>query len=117
MRNCSGAMRAWVIGLDCVFDDGRRAWVRRGDPAPVRVPAVERLVNWATTALQGQVAIPRHEGVRKESSGYALAAWADTGELLDLLIGSEGTLALFVQLELALEARPVARWAGQWWQA
>jgi FAD/FMN-containing dehydrogenase len=101
-----GAMRAWVIGLDCVFEDGSRAWLRRGEPAPARIPAVERLLAWGATALQGDAAIPRRPGVRKESSGYALAAWAGSGELVDLLVGSEGTLALFVQLELALERRP-----------
>ena len=101
-----GSMRAWVIGLECVFDDGSRAWVRRGEPAPARVPAVARLLTWGATALQGEAAIPRRPGVRKNSSGYALAAWADSGELVDLLVGSEGTLALFVQMELALEPRP-----------
>jgi FAD/FMN-containing dehydrogenase len=44
----------------------------------------------------------RHAGVRKESSGYATAAYARSYELVDLLVGSEGTLALFVGVELAL---------------
>jgi FAD/FMN-containing dehydrogenase len=46
--------------------------------------------------------------VRKESSGYALAAYAESGELLDLLVGSEGTLAVFIGLEVALAPRPGA---------
>ena len=29
-----GAMRPWVSGLDCVFDDGARGALRRGVPAP-----------------------------------------------------------------------------------
>ncbi|HEY0776908.1 MAG TPA: FAD-linked oxidase C-terminal domain-containing protein, partial [Gemmatirosa sp.] len=45
---------------------------------------------------------------RKESSGYALATWARTGELVDLFVGSEGTLALFVGVELALGPLPGA---------
>jgi FAD/FMN-containing dehydrogenase len=48
----------------------------------------------------------RHPGVIKESSGYGLADYAESGELVDLLVGSEGTLAFFVELELALT--PVA---------
>jgi FAD/FMN-containing dehydrogenase len=40
--------------------------------------------------------------VRKESSGYGLAAYAESGELVDLLVGSEGTLVLIVGLELRL---------------
>jgi FAD/FMN-containing dehydrogenase len=45
--------------------------------------------------------IASHE-LRKNSSGYALAEYAESGELVDLLVGSEGTLALFVGVELAL---------------
>jgi len=43
-----------------------------------------------------------HAGVHKDSSGYAIADYARSGELVDLLVGSEGTLALFVGIELAL---------------
>jgi FAD/FMN-containing dehydrogenase len=48
--------------------------------------------------------------VRKESSGYGLADWAsgDTEDLVDLLVGSEGTLAIFVGLELILQEIPAA---------
>jgi FAD/FMN-containing dehydrogenase len=38
--------------------------------------------------------------VCKNSSGYALDAFARSGELVDLLVGSEGTLAVFVGVEL-----------------
>ncbi|NUO95572.1 MAG: hypothetical protein HOQ14_13895, partial [Gemmatimonadaceae bacterium] len=36
------------------------------------------------------------------SSGYGLAAYSDSGDLIDLLVGSEGTLVLIVGLELRL---------------
>src|SRR5438128_1048221 len=29
-----GSMRPWVLALDCVFEDGSRATVRRGEPPP-----------------------------------------------------------------------------------
>jgi FAD/FMN-containing dehydrogenase len=77
-----GSMRPWVTSLDCVFHDGARLVVRRGDPAPPHVGPIERLA------------------VRKNSSGYAFG-----GDFIDLLVGSEGTLALFVGLELALDVR------------
>jgi FAD/FMN-containing dehydrogenase len=48
---------------------------------------------------------PRHEGVRKESSGYAIAAAAESGDLVDILVGSEGTLAFFTAVELRLAPR------------
>ena len=97
-----GATRAWVTALDCVFDDGTRAEVRRGAPDPPGVPALARLAaaERAHPAAAG--------GVRKDSSGYALSDWIDSGELVELLVGSEGTLALFVGLELALVRRPGA---------
>ena len=97
-----GAMRPWVEALDCVFADGSRAEVRRGAPAP-DVEPVRRLLAAADALLAGERAAPsRHVGVRKESSGYGLAQYADSGDLVDLLVGSEGTLVLIVALELRL---------------
>lgn len=98
-----GAMRPWVLGMHCVFDDGTTAWVHRNLPLPT-VPAVARL-----QAALGQIRAhgnPEgliHRGVRKESSGYGVAAaLQEGGHLVDLLVGSEGTLALFTEVELAL---------------
>ncbi|MBC8086976.1 MAG: FAD-binding oxidoreductase, partial [Phycisphaerae bacterium] len=103
-----GATRPWVSGLECVFDDGTVAWVRREAPLPPRIPAVARLEQTlgllrAHTNATSLV----HHGVRKESSGYAIASYlqSDTntgGGLVDLLVGSEGTLAIFTQVELSL---------------
>jgi FAD/FMN-containing dehydrogenase len=95
-----GSMRRWVMALDCVFADGTRATVRRHAPPP-DVPALARAVSLALTPV-------RHAGVRKDSSGYAIADYLETGDLVDLLVGSEGTLALFVGLELALEPLPTS---------
>lgn len=97
-----GSMRAWVHALDCVFEDGSRAVVRRGAPPP-RVAAIDRFAAEVAPAVRAaRRESLAHAGVRKESSGYALADFARTGELVDLLVGSEGTLAVFVAIELAL---------------
>ncbi|MEO7456111.1 MAG: FAD-binding oxidoreductase, partial [Gemmatimonadaceae bacterium] len=97
-----GSMRPWVEALDCVFTDGSRAEVRRGAPAP-DVEPVRRLLAAATELIAAERLAPsRHAGVRKESSGYGLADYADSGELVDLLVGSEGTLVLVVGLEVRL---------------
>lgn len=98
-----GATRPWVRGLECVFDDGSVSWVHRDQPLPLHVPAVARLVR----ALEELRALPAaaltHAGVRKESSGYGVAAaLGPGGHLVDLLVGSEGTLALFTAVDLAL---------------
>lgn len=102
-----GATRAWVRGLDCVFADGTRAWVRRGEPRP-RVEALRAFHAEVSRDAMDRGARMTHTGVRKESSGYALADYARTGELVDLLVGSEGTLAVFVGLDLALAPLPAA---------
>lgn len=99
-----GSTRGWVRALVCVFDDGSCAEVRRGGPLPTHVPAVRRFVDDVAPALvEGERARrSEHLGVLKESSGYALADFANSADLIDLLVGSEGTLALFVGVELSL---------------
>jgi FAD/FMN-containing dehydrogenase len=103
-----GSTRPWIRALDCVFADGSRGEVRRGG-APPDVPLVRRFVaDVAPSLLVAERERPSiHDGVRKESSGYGLAAWARSGELVDLLVGSEGTLAIIVGVELALDPVPV----------
>jgi FAD/FMN-containing dehydrogenase len=63
------------------------------------MPALERFLEWSA-ARSGRA--DDHPGVCKESSGYALRSFETTGELVDLLVGSEGTLTLFVGIELDL---------------
>src|SRR6185312_594991 len=105
-----GPMRRWVRALDCVFADGRRAVVRRGAPPPTDVPAVQRLLADVVPAIaaRSRDVSSACAGVLKDSSGYALRDFAQSGELIDLLVGSEGTLALFVGIELALAPVPGA---------
>ena len=99
-----GATRPWVTGLHCVFDDGRAAWIRRGETPPLDIPAVARLVmSLESLRAHANIGSLSHAGVRKESSGYGIAAaLAPDGHLVDLLVGSEGTLAFFTEIELAL---------------
>lgn len=99
-----GATRVWVTAIHCVFDDGTSAWVSRESAPPAQLPAVARLMA-ALSAIGTYAAADSlyHAGVRKESSGYAIAeARSPGGHLVDLLVGSEGTLALFTEVELAL---------------
>src|SRR5690606_18383809 len=39
-----GAMRRWVSGVDCVFANGARAWVRRGEAPPDDIGPVGRFL-------------------------------------------------------------------------
>jgi FAD/FMN-containing dehydrogenase len=104
-----GAMRAWVVAAECVFANGERAIVRRGEnPDPLPHHAAEFLSSVAPSAAATSPDGFAHRGVRKESSGYAVGAFTQTGDLLDLIVGSEGTLCLITALELALDPVPPA---------
>jgi FAD/FMN-containing dehydrogenase len=102
-----GATRSWVRSLDCVFSDGSRARVTRGEAAP-NVPPIQNFlaraedirIDWAAAAAD-------HARLRKDSSGYALTRYFESGDLIDILVGSEGTLAIIVGVEVDLA--PVAK--------
>lgn len=104
-----GSVRRWVESLDVVLADGSRVATRRGetqrDPrlAAVLAPVDEMLAR-DRQAITG--AWPR---VRKNSSGYALAEYLASGDAVDLLVGSEGTLAVVVGAEVRLAPVPAAR--------
>ena len=102
-----GATRPWVVALDCVFEDGSRAWIRRGEDVP-EVPAIQRFLRDVAPRIRSGDGAYTHPGVIKDSSGYGLAAYGGSRDLVDLLVGSEGTLAIFVGIELALIERPGA---------
>ncbi|MFL5640672.1 MAG: FAD-binding oxidoreductase [Gemmatimonadaceae bacterium] len=103
-----GPTRPWVNAIDCVFSDGDRAVITRGEPAPKRIAAIGRFMR----EVHGEIVASDkrrpilHVGVRKESSGYAIHDYATDADLVDLLVGSEGTLAIIVGVQLRLS--PVA---------
>ncbi len=105
-----GPMRPWVQALHCVFDDSSAAEIRRGSAPPREIAAVDRFMRDAHDAIvRREHATPSvHRGVYKDSSGYATSAYAAGSDLVDLLVGSEGTLALFTDVELRLEPVPAA---------
>lgn len=102
-----GAMRRWVSAVDCTFADGSHAVVRRGAPLPAGAAALARWGAMAAGMRAAARALPPPL-TRKESSGYGVHDFAASGELVDLLVGSEGTLALFTAVELQLAPLPRA---------
>lgn len=97
-----GSTRRWVREVEAVLADGTRVRARRGVP-----PDDPRLTE-IDAALRAALA-PHRESieaswprVRKNSSGYALLEYLRSGDLVDLLVGSEGTLALLLSAEVAL---------------
>jgi FAD/FMN-containing dehydrogenase len=105
-----GATRAWVNALDCVFSDGDRAVITRGEPPPKRIDAINRFMR----DVHGDIVSSdkrrpiKHLGVRKEASGYAIHEYATRADLVDILVGSEGTLAILVSIQLNLAPVPAA---------
>src|SRR5436190_21195914 len=92
-----GSVRAWVDAVEIVEADGTARRVIRGEGSGERFvlsPVEQRLVQ------------ARFPHTRKNSSGYALDRYVESGDELDLLIGAEGTLALITAVRWRLEPIP-----------
>jgi len=112
-----GAMRRWVRSLEFVTADGEfgRTEERGRGITGVRVHATtaaeRRFLRDVGPAIGGRAAeladaMPR---TTKNASGYALDAFASRGRLADLLTGSEGTLVVITEIEVALAPLPAER--------
>lgn len=116
-----GPVRPWVLGLEVVTADGEVGWLSRsgsdGPPSgPVEpghgVPAaLTRLHSGVAPAVRAAVDLirSRFPRVRKNTAGYALDHWLASGDDLDLLIGSEGTLGAVTTIRWRLHPVAAAR--------
>src|SRR2546426_956115 len=91
-----GSVRQWVEALEAVVDDGAIRRVSRGG-GPGR---------WHLDPASSDLVRARFPRTRKNSGGYALDRFAESGDELDLLIGSEGTLAFITAVQWRLEPIP-----------
>lgn len=103
-----GPMRRWVDSLVLESDDGPLALTRGVAPDPNH-PVVRR---WLTDvvpllARHRDAILARWPRTRKNTLGYALDAWFANGDLLDLVIGAEGTLG--VMTEVTVRLTPIVR--------
>ena len=106
-----GSVRPWVNGLTLVTGDGATVQLRRRDPAHTGSAALTRFYRDVAPVIQQSAeaiaaGFPR---TRKNSSGYALDAYLASGDVLDLVIGAEGTLGIVSQIEWRLDAVPPFR--------
>ncbi|MGH7711663.1 MAG: FAD-binding oxidoreductase, partial [Gemmatimonadaceae bacterium] len=104
-----GAMRSWVKELTCVFADGTTARVRRDASldAAVPPPALGRFLAQASALRERAARLPAPT-TRKDSSGYGWHDFAKSGDVVDLLVGSEGSLAIFSEIAVRLVPVPNA---------
>jgi FAD/FMN-containing dehydrogenase len=116
----AGSIREWVRGVEFVSADGEAGWLPRSRAArKVRAPTprslaerlrIEDRFEPVAREVRGAASLieKRFPHTRKNSSGYALDRYLDSGDLVDLVIGSEGTLGIITRVELTLERRPDA---------
>ena len=96
-----GTTRTWVQGLTLVLADGRVLTLRRGDVAAS--PAGFVVEPSTGPVLRVPLPVYTMPHVPKLSAGY----YAKPGmDLVDLIIGSEGTLAVIVDVTLRVVPRP-----------
>jgi len=103
----AGSIRRWVEAIEMITPDGLPLLLRRGE-TPLPTPTVERFGREAEPALRAAEGLIRDRFPRtlKNSSGYALDQWLDSGDLLDLVVGAEGTLGFVTRTEWRLEPVP-----------
>ena len=105
-----GSARRWVEALSLVTADGERLMLERGRPADPAVAAVTRFQESAAAlSAAGPLIRSRFPATRKNSFGYALDAWLGSGDLIDLIVGAEGTLGIITGIRWRLDSAPAAR--------
>ncbi len=102
-----GSLRGWVEALELVTVEGEIVALRRGTPRPPAA-AIDRFTRDAEPSLRAAAdrIANRFPTTRKNSSGYALDRFLASGDLIDLLVGSEGTLGIITGLECRLDPIP-----------
>ena len=105
-----GPIRRWVQGVTLVTADAEVIDLRRQVPAPAsgvvrrfqdEVEPSLRLARWRVAST-----FPK---VRKNTAGYPLDAYLASGDLVDLVIGAEGTFGIVTEVHWRLEPAPRRR--------
>ena len=92
-----GSVRRWVDALEIVEADGTVRTVKREAGSGK---------GFSLTAEQKRLIAERFPKTRKNSSGYALDRFAESGDEIDLFIGAEGTLGFITAVEWRLDEIP-----------
>jgi len=109
-----GSVRRWALGATVITADGERLVLRRGEPAGDTAATLRFEAEVAPHLRAAASTIrTRFPPTRKNSSGYALDAWLESGDLLDLFVGAEGTLGVVTEVTWRLDPVPAFRAALQ----
>jgi len=92
-----GSVRQWIAGLEIVDADGDVRKLERGAGSGAQ---------FLPTADGRRLIADRFPHTRKNSSGYALDRFAETGDEIDLFIGAEGTLGIVTDVHWRLDPIP-----------
>ncbi len=106
-----GSVRRWVEGLSLITADGEAVKLARGAVGYADTRALYRFNEEAATSIRsaGALIASRFPKTRKNSSGYALDAYLASGDVLDLIIGAEGTLGIVSEIQWRLDSIPPFR--------
>lgn len=96
-----GATRDWVQALDVVTADGTRHRLERDEDSPLGFAQLH-------AELRAELGNEPADwpNVRKNSSGYALDRFLPDAEAVQLVVGSEGTIAVITSATLRLAPLP-----------
>jgi len=114
-----GSVRRWVEALTLVTADGESVKLSRGAAGQqgsraagqTHARVLDRFERDAAPGIQAasKLITDRFPRTRKNSSGYALDAYLASGDVLDLIIGAEGTLGIVTEIEWRLDDVPAFR--------
>ena len=106
-----GSVRRWVEALTLVTAEGESLKLSRSDAGQAHARVLDRFAGQAAPRIQAasRLITDRFPRTRKNSSGYALDAYLSSGDVLDLIIGAEGTLGIVTEIEWRLADVPAFR--------
>ncbi|NOX97287.1 MAG: FAD-binding oxidoreductase [Nitrospirae bacterium] len=93
-----GSTREYVRGIKVVLSDGKVVWIRRGETF-----AQDGYLGIPSTDIKFKVPGYEMPSVRKNAAGYYSKADMD---LIDIFIGSEGTLGIITEVEVKVIEEP-----------
>ncbi len=105
-----GSIRPWVRGIAMHTADGYLD-LERGREPDRKHPAMVRWHDTVVPLLQRHASVirDRYPKVRKNSAGYALDCYLESGDMVDIIVGSEGTLGIITDVGLRLQPIPAHR--------